>query len=275
MRLLKTFFIFAIFLTYMCSITYAQNTKVQNLSRFDDKPMHFGFFLGANTMDFKFSQYDYVEQNPVLQHPDNESLANKVRELYGNGNGDSTSIQVDLNPLSPGFTVGIVSDFRLGDALSFRLTPGMSFGNRNFRYNIEPDDEILRNLGDNGLDKYAYLAVPSTFIDCPAGFRYYGNRFGNTRPYIYLGGTYRFDLASTKNANNVVHLKRHGAYLDIATGLNSYLQYFRFTTELRVSLGLNNVINHDTGDLNNQPPYYGYIIEELHSNVFSLILYFE
>lgn len=277
MRLLKTFVIYAILLTFMCSGTNAQNARVQNLSRFDDKPMHFGFFLGVNTMDFRISQYTDVLQNPLLQEPENTDLADRVKELYGydNSQTDSISIQAGLNPLSPGFTVGIVSDFRLSDALSFRATPGMSFGNRNFKYNISIDEDILRNIGDNGVDEPSYLAVPSTFIDCPVGFRYYGKRFGNTKPYIYLGGTYRLDLASTKNANYVVHLKKHGAYLDIATGLNSYLQYFRFTTELRVSLGLNNIINHNVGDLNSQPPYYGYIIEELRSNVFSLIFYFE
>ena len=29
----------------------AQLTRDENLSRFDDRPLHFGFYLGANTME--------------------------------------------------------------------------------------------------------------------------------------------------------------------------------------------------------------------------------
>jgi hypothetical protein len=241
-----------------------------NLSRFDEKPIHFGFFLGINTMDFRINQYNDVLLNPVLQEPQYSKVVEKIEELYG-GN----KLQADLNPLSAGFTVGIVSDFVINDAIVFRATPGMSFGNREFVYNIAIDDEILRNTGDIGVVEATYLSVPSTYIDFPVGFRYYGRRFWNTRPYVYLGGTYRYDLETRKNVYNVVHLKRHGAYLDIAMGLNSYLQFFRFTTELRVSLGLNNMIDHTVGNEVYQVAYYGYPIKKLQSNVFSLIFYFE
>lgn len=254
----------------MCNELSAQNGRIINMSRFDEKKIHLGFYLGVNTMDVRIKHYNDALHNPVLQEPQNAGVAAKVLELYGENN-----VQVDVNPLFPGFTVGIVSDFRINNSITFRATPGMTFGNRRFVYNIPIEDEVLRNIGIGGLDEYTYLSVPSTYIDVSLGFRYYGNRFQNTRPYIYLGGTYRYDLENKKNSLNVIRLKRYGAYLDLAVGLNSYLEFFRFTTEFRVSLGLNNIIDHAVGNEINQIPYYSYAIKELNSNIFALIFYFE
>ena len=54
----------------------AQLTRDQNLSRFDDRWLHFGFYLGANTMDYRFVHYTNVMLNPVFnQNPGLDKLA--------------------------------------------------------------------------------------------------------------------------------------------------------------------------------------------------------
>jgi hypothetical protein len=84
----------------------------------------------------------------------------------------------------------------------------------------------------------------------------------------------RQDLENKRITESVVHLKKNGGYAEIGLGLDSYLEYFRFTAEFRFSYGLNNLIRHDT-DQEKQVPYYGFIFKELNSNIFTLIFYFE
>jgi hypothetical protein len=253
------------------SSTYAQFGRVQSLSGFDERPIHFGFFLGVNAMDFGFRYYpDPIAQNPVLQLPENEAIRNKTEQYYR-----GRSVRADVDPITPGFSVGIVSNFRLAEFADLRITPGMSFGSRQLVYNDTISPDILSGLGPNGLDEKSYLNIPSTYIDIPVGVRLKGKRYGNLRPYIYLGGTYRIDLENKRAADKVLHMYKTGAYVDFAMGLDSYLQFFRLSTEFRVSFGVNNLIDHSVGTDENRIPYYGFAIEKLTSNVFSLIFYFE
>ena len=89
---------------------------------------------------------------------------------------------------------------------------------------------------------------------------------------VYSGLAYRIDLENKRISESVVHLNKTGSYAEVALGLDSYLEYFRFTAEFRFSYGLTNLIRHDT----TAPlPIYGYIFKELNSNIFTLIFYFE
>ena len=264
---------FLLLLAFMLAgkLTYAQFGRVQSLSTFDERPIHFGFYLGVNAMDFGFRFYpDPITQNPVLQLPENIKYKDKTEQYYR-----GRSIRADVDPITPGFSVGIVSNFRLTEFADLRITPGMSFGSRQLVYNDSISAEILNGLGTNGLDQKSYLNIPSTYIDIPIGVRLKGKRYGNLRPFVYLGGTYRIDLENKRASERVFHMYKTGAYVDFAMGLDSYLQFFRLSTEFRVSLGLDNLIDHSIGTDENRIPYYGFAIERLTSNVFSLIFYFE
>ncbi|MCE1198680.1 MAG: PorT family protein, partial [Marinilabiliales bacterium] len=121
-----------------------------------------------------------------------------------------------------------------------------------------------------------YVTTPSAYIDVPIGVRYKGNRFGNIRPYIYGGAAFRRDLESKRISESVVHLNRNGYYAEVAIGLDTYFPFFRLSSEFRFSYGLNNLIRHDNDLSSSRPlPYYGYILEKLNSNIFTLLFYFE
>src|SRR5512133_3790318 len=78
----------------------AQLTRDENLYRFDDRPLHFGFYLGANTMDFRMQHYTNVLENPVFTaNPDLKSRG----EIFYNG---IHSYRVETYLLKPGFSVG-------------------------------------------------------------------------------------------------------------------------------------------------------------------------
>ncbi len=249
----------------------AQRRGVDHLLHFDSRYLHFGFYLGVNTMDYRFSHYADVYHNPVFQDPANQWIKDAAET---GGYYKRTSFRAEVSPVSPGFTVGGVANFRINDDLDLRFTPGMSLGSRHMIYTIPIDQTLISQIED--ADEKSYLTTPSAYVDIPIGFRYKGWRHHNLRPYIYLGGAFRRDLENKRISESVVHLKRNGAYAEIGLGLDSYLEYFRFSAEFRFSYGLNSLIKHDANpEKVYTTPYYGFIFKELNSNIFSLILYFE
>lgn len=252
----------------------AQLTRDQNLSRFDDRWIHFGFYLGANTMDYRFTHYSNVYMNPVFAQV---SGLDAIADNYYQG---VHAYRVESFPPNPGFTVGGVINLRMNDAVDFRFTPGMSLGTRNFVFS-ENISQYIKDPAYGGTlypttTYERYLTTPSAYIDLPVGFRYKGQRLGNVRPYIYGGGAYRRDLENKRISESVVHLKRNGYYAEVAFGLDTYFPFFRLSTEFKFSYGLNNLIKHDSDLASETPlPYYGYVLEKLNSNIFTLVFYFE
>ena len=247
--------------------SYGQRTIVDNLTHFDDRKLHFGFYLGLNTMDYRTTNYNNVFDNPVFNDP-TTGLKAKALNYYGN----KTNFAAEVYSISPGFTVGGVINYRLTRDLDFRFTPGMSLGNRIFKYFIPINPDVYSQ--SQGVDEKTYLSTPSSYVDIPVGIRYKGFRHNNVRPYIYLGTAYRYDLENKRISESVVHLDKGGGYAELGLGLDSYLEYFRFTLEFRFSYGLNNLIRHDS-DQSKPVPYYGFIFKELDSNIFTLLFYFE
>lgn len=253
----------------------AQLTKDENLSRFDDRVLHFGFYLGVNTMTYRFTHYSDVMQNPVFIN-DPTFAATSNAEKYYNG---VHSYRAVISDIKPGFSVGGVVNLRMNNVVDFRFTPGMSLGSRQLVFS----ENIVQSMQTNdskslypNLTFDRYMTTPSAYIDFPLGFRYKGNRFGNLRPYIYGGGDFKWDLENKRVSESVVHLKRAGYYAEVAFGLDSYFPFFRFTSEFKFSYGLNNIIRHDADQSSDiKLPYFGYIFEKLNSNVFTLIFYFE
>ena len=245
---------------------FGQRKGFDNLTHFDDRTLHFGFYLGINTMDYRLTNYKNVYDNPVFVG--DPILKAKAEAIYGT----KTNLATEIYQIMPGFTVGGVANVRLGRDFDLRFTPGMSLGNRQFRYFFDIPDELLPQ-GSTGMTAKTYLQIPSSYVDIPLGIRYKGFRHRNLRPYIYSGAAYRFDIGAQKTQDRVVHIQKRGEYAEIALGLDSYLEYFRFTAEFKFSYGLNNLIRHDTNTLN--VPYLGFIFKELNSNLFTLIFYFE
>jgi hypothetical protein len=251
----------------------AQLTKDENLSRFDDRELHFGFYLGINTMGYRFTNYNDVLMNPVLK---NDPALAATAETFYNGVHSYSAV---ISEIKPGFSVGGVINLRMNKGIDFRFTPGMSLGSRQLVFS----ENITKSMGSTiskqlypNFDLNRYLTLPTAYIDFPVGFRYKGNRFGNLRPYIYGGGAFKWDLENKRVSESVVHLKRDGYYAEVAFGLDSYFPFFRFTSEFKFSYGLNNIIRHDSDQASPDPlPYFGYIFQKLNSNVFTLLFFFE
>jgi hypothetical protein len=238
-------------------VLFAQKQKVNHMTTFDDKLIHFGFTLGLNTMDLATVHY-----NPIGENPDFVSRNWQLDEKTIVG---TDYVRADIAEAIPGFTVGIVSSLRLTRDLNLRFLPGLSFGERKLYYNIPVwDIEYYQPL--------QYYSIKSTFLDFPLLIKYKARRINNNRPYVIFGTAYRQDISRT-GKDDLVKLTNGGFYAEVGAGWDHYFTFFRFSVEAKFSFGLNNQLGPTPGP--NQRQYYSQAFKSLRSNIFTLCFHFE
>lgn len=238
----------------------AQKIKLNHMTTFDDKKLHFGFTLGMNTLDFDVRNYVPIGNNPGFSGSNWKQYESEINS------GDT--IRADIAGLVPGFTVGIVSNLRISRFLDLRFLPGMSFGERKLTYNYLVIDN---NVTGKPEEPYSY-SIKSTFLDFPLLVKYKATRINNGRPYVIFGGAMRIDISKSASVD-LVRLSRMGYYAELGAGWDSYLMFFRLSVEAKVSLGLTNQLGSRPN--NQQRQYYSDAIRSLHSNIFTLSFHFE
>lgn len=249
-------FLSAILLLLTVLSVFAQKQKVNHMTTFDDKRIHFGFSLGVNTLDFGLAHY-----NPIGNNPD---FVPTVWQLDKEQITGDHYVRADVAELIPGFTVGIVSSLRLTKDLNLRFLPGLSFGERQLLYNIPVwETDYYQPL--------QYYSIKSTFLDFPLLLKYKARRINNDRPYIIFGPAYRHDISRT-GKEDLVRLKNGGFYAEVGAGWDHFFTFFRFSVEAKMSFGINNLINDPPVE---QRQYYANAIRELRSNIFTLSFHFE
>ncbi len=229
----KSILIIAFFIPSL--LLSAQVKRPRNIPGYDYKKLHFGFTVGLNTMDFGIKR----------------SLGNELIP-------DETMVE-------PGFQVSIVSDLRLTDNLNLRFLPGISFGQRRLSF---------YNSNDSTLD--TEMKIESSFLDFPLLLKYRAKRLNNIRPYLIGGINYRYDMAAKKgfdeNSNVYIRLKPSDIYFEMGFGMDYYLTFFKFSTELKLGVGMLNM-------LVDQPeqghPKYVNAIDRLNSYLVMLCFHFE
>jgi len=256
--------LFLVFFLATMSLVHAQDEPVLNYQKIDHKPFHFGYTLGINTMDFG------IYPSEAALSPD------RTR----------TDTFPEINRLSPGIDIGIVTNFRLTEYLDLRLLPGISLGQRNLNFYIhsgdgaqEPSNGTQDNTGavdSSALTGESPMHIGSTFINVPVVLRYEAQRHYNFRPYIIGGINFRWDMARNKDFNaeeNIfVKLEPFDVYLEGGMGADFYLPYFKLSVELKLSVGTLNVLDPDRHD---QYPGYVGSLDKLKSRIVSLSFHFE
>lgn len=233
----------------------SQNRRVQNLPIYDYARYHFGFILGVNQMHF------------TVKPVDNLHLIMFDSTFVEDFSADSAMLySVEHEPVL-GFTVGIVSNLRLGEYLDLRFIPSLSFGERYLDYRILKFRNGEQTLIDIRKD------MQSTFVDLPFHIKYKSKRQGNFRAYLLSGVNPRIDLASQakkeRETNQVIiKLKRGDVYFDIGVGFDWYFEWFKLGTELKMSYGLTDVLKRE-GNI------YTDGIEKLSSKIFQFSFTFE
>ncbi|MHA7112105.1 porin family protein [Sunxiuqinia elliptica] len=247
---------------YLSLSGFAQMERVKNLTTFDDKPLHFGFTIAINTLDFHLEHYRPLRLNPEVDDTWQSPLFNPGETPVT----ARDTVYADIAEQVPGLTVGIVTNLRLGEYFDLRFLPGLSFGERRLTYNVPVYDV------NEGSEPLEYYSIKSTYIDLPLLVKYKSSRLNNQRPYLIAGPAFRVDISKT-GKEDLVRVKRGGFYFEAGVGWDTYLRFFRLSTELKVSLGLGNMLNDGPGTTQRQ--YYTSAIKKLSSNVFTLSFHFE
>jgi len=236
---------FVAILLVLSSVTFAQKQKLKNDPAYDKKPLHFGFTIGINTMDF--TVYHAGDKYPI----------------------DTAFLYADVSKLNPGFSVGIVSNLKLTEYLDLRFLPGISFGQRNLMF--YDMDRKLEN--DNH-------KLESSFVEFPLLVKYKSKRLNNWRPYLVGGVTYRIDLSARKEydqgkrgKDEYVRLKRSDVYGEIGFGIDLYLKYFKLSPELKMAVGFRDIMVHEPAAGENRK--YAESIDRLMSTLWILSFHFE
>ena len=197
----------------------AQNRgeTIRNLPHYDRQKVHFGFLLGMNTFNF------VIKDNPNIKSLD--------------------SVYVVQSSPDIGFSLGIVSNLHLGDNFDLRFLPGLSFGSRNMTYTLK-----VQNNDTSAFVPFV-KKVESTYLEFPLLMKFKSRRYGNFRAYVIGGGRYTLDLASQAKVNDdgkqSIKLNRSDYYYEVGFGLDFYLEYFKFSTEIKAAWGLRDMLKRE------------------------------
>jgi hypothetical protein len=190
------------------------NDKVLNRPYADMRRFHLGFSVGLNTFGMSFHHNGYVTD-------------------------DGKTWFMSQPSYNPGFCVNVLGELRLNDYFSVRLSPGLWFGNRVFKFRDTTNDEVqTQDL------KSAYIVVPLEL-------KYAAQRMRNLRPYIIGGVIPTVDVA--KKNSDYIKTKASDCMISIGFGCDFYLPYFKLIPELKFCFGLSDCIQHDRNDLVDDP----------------------
>ena len=233
----KSLLYFILFFTFTNSVNAQLRPRQKNLPRYDNKKMHFGFTLGVNSLDFR------------IKHNDEVIYQDSLYVLQSNN--------------QKGFNLGIVSNFRMGKYTDFRFVPAIVFGERRLLYSFSDTNNIIST---------ETKAIESTLLDFPFYVKYKSERYNNFRSYVLFGIKYSLDIASQKDIVNedfvVLKLQPHDLTGEIGFGMDFYLEYFKFSPQIKVSAGVLNLLSKDKS-------VYTTSIKNLYTNGWMLSFTFE
>ena len=235
----------------LLSATAQMDRKVQNKPYIDLRQLHFGILVGMNLQDAEFENVG----PQTLVHED--------------GTTSEELILCDADKWNPGFTVGVLAEWRLSDNFSLRFTPQMHFGAKRLTFlNMKQTDaqgQPFRQTQD----------LKNTYVSLPLDLKFAAPRWNNHRPYIMAGINPMINL--TGGEADIVRLKRYNTMLEVGIGCDFYLPFFKLIPELKFCFGLGNAL--DTNHINelrddNLKAYAG-SVSHAQSKMIVLTFYFE
>jgi len=191
------------------SSVFSQRNKVDNLPTFDDKKIHYGFYLGLNQNDFK-----------VNLRPSNFPNAN---------------IEVKA---TTGFNVGLIADLRLHKNINLRFEPGLSSNSKTIYFNhLLTKRDSVREVGSTYLHLPLILKLSTNRWNnvrpyVLAGVSYDRNFSSNQKN-------------SDDNSSGEFRMKTSNFMYEVGVGIDIYLYYFKFSPSIRGVFAMNRELVDD------------------------------
>lgn len=177
-----------------------------HLENFDKQRVHWGYFLGFNSYDFKIDQ-----------------------------NIDTEEI---LSESTTGFNVGLVGDLRLHQNINLRFEPGLYYTQRNLTFpNFENQFDAMREVKST----YIHFPLLLKFSSQRLGnIRPY--LVGGVSTSLNLSSNSK---AQDDNSNNRFRMTQWSNFYEVGFGIDIYLEYFKFSPSIRGVFGLNDELIRD------------------------------
>ena len=255
----KSLFLFLL-LTLNFNSIFGQS---DNLGQFDDKFFHFGFALSNNNSGF-----------------------NLVKSFTHLPPGNNDSLQSILVLGKPGFSLGVVTSINVNPNFKIRFVlPTLSF--------LERDIEFTYLDPNSSIETTYIKQMNSTYLDFPILFKFRTNRIHNFAMYGITGFRYGIDMTSNIDVNNGVGLEEQVIKLaktdfgtEVGGGIDLFLNYFKLGIELKLAVGMKNLLylNQDkliidengVGQFEGEVPnVFESSIQSLRSKVWTLSFTFE
>ncbi len=219
----------------------AQKSKPWNKPLYDAFPFHYGFAFSGGILDFSVNQSNFINNSDT------------VYSVEGHA--------------QPAFGASIVGNLRLNENWDLRFIPGMYFGQRNLDYLYKVD----ANKTDSTFDNHV-MKIETTYLQFPVLVKYRAVRENNYRPYVVFGATYARDMAARKKIKEEelpkIRLKPNDLFLELGFGVDYYFPDFKFSSEIRFSYGLLNMVNYDNTE-------YTKVFDRLGTKMVTMFIYFE
>ena len=167
---------------------------VLNLETEDEPLLNWGYYLGFNQYDFKFS---YINNAPDI-----------------------------LVEKSIGFNVGLIGELRLTNFLDLRFEPGLSYTSRNLGFTgFTEERDAIREV------KSTYINFP---LLLKASTKRLGNwkpyLVGGLSASMNLGSN---EDSLDNNSSGTFRMKKSVYNYELGFGIDFYLEYFKFSPSIR------------------------------------------
>jgi hypothetical protein len=216
----KIFLLCVIFFFYLNRLIAQENWG----GGVDGEQLHFGFKFAYLSSEYKIQKIEKWK-GPFID-PFNElpMINSPLKSL------SSTVI--------PGFGLGFVADYKLGDNANARFTPGMVFSDAVVNYEFEDPSLSVQKK------------VVGTVIELPFGIKLKSDRRKNFRAYIIGGAKYTIDIVSKKKTDDIAfapeakYLKnlKNTIWYEAGVGFDLYFEFFKMSPEIKFAQSRKSVL---------------------------------
>lgn len=206
---------FAFLLVLFAIQTFAQGPTgifgtdpISNLENFDKQRVHWGYFLGFNSYDFKFE----------YKVPGQEILVKK----------------------STGFNVGLIGDLRLHEYFDLRFEPGLYYTQRDLSFTGFPEDDEINGLREVR-STYIHFPLLLKYSALRTGnIRPY--LVGGASATLNLSSNFK---SIDDNVQQRFRMTQWSTNYEIGFGIDLYFEYFKFSPSVRGVFGLKDEVIRD------------------------------
>lgn len=237
--LLRNKIIITVFFLTTCSFHgFGQLRHYLNLEDHDDKPFHFGIFLGTNRAHYNFTNHPrFMESDSILA----------VESIN-----------------SSGINLGWLVNMRLGNHFDLRTYPlNLVFTEKAFQYSLKYPNQQLEE------GPVVTKKVQGITLSLPVQIKFTSDRINNLKVYMFSGAKFEYDFAATagdKKTDGLIKLRKGDFGIEGGMGFHIYFPVFVLSPELKIGYGLRNVHSRDA-DFK-----YSNVLDQINSRTITLSL---